>query len=131
MRYKPLRVPMAPALVLPFTCVEDLKRLEHQLRELYQVEEHMPCEALLTTEYRMFRHVCLKKLRGTRCLAVVPEHAGKVDNVDKTDEIKAFLPGWHLCVTRNECQIQAFRPLVPVRESKADGSRKRNRDMEA
>jgi hypothetical protein len=48
LRYKPRRVPMAPALVLPFTCVEDLKQLEHQLRELYKVEEHMPCEALLT-----------------------------------------------------------------------------------
>ena len=121
---------MAPALVLPFACEEDLKQLEQQLRELYKVEEHMPCEALLTTEYRMFRHDCLKKLRGARCLAVVPEHPGTVDKVDKTDEIKAFLPGWHLCVTQNECQIQAFRPLVPVRESKADG-RKRNRDMEA
>ena len=122
--------PMAPALVLPFACEEDLKQLEQQLRELYKVEEHMPCEALLTTEYRMFRHMCLKKLKklpGTRCLAVVPEHP---DKVDETDDIEAFLPGWHLRVTQDECQIQAFRPLVPVGGRKADGSRKRGRDLD-
>ena len=130
---------MASALVLPFACEEDLKQLEQALRELYKVEEHMPCEALLTTEYRMFRHGCLKKLRkprklpGTRCLAVVPEHPGNADNADKvhkTDDIEAFLPGWHLRVTQNECQIQAFRPLVPVGGGKADGSRKRGRDSD-
>ena len=44
--------------------------------------------------------------------------------------IEAFLPGWHLRVTQDECQIQAFRPLVPVGGSKADGSRKRGRDSD-
>ena len=110
--------PMAPALVLPFACEEDLKQLEQQLRELYKVEEHMPCEALLTTEYRMFRHGCLKKLKQIKNLS------------GKTDDIEAFLPGWHLRVSQNECQIQAFRPLVPVGGSKADGSRKRGRDSD-
>ena len=118
---------MAPALVLPFACEEDLKQLEQQLRELYKVEEHMPCEALLTTEYRMFRHGCLKKLKKLEKLKNV---SGKTDETNETNEIEAFLPGWHLRVTQDECQIQAFRPLVPVGGSKADGSRKRGRDSD-
>ena len=81
----------------------------------------MPCEALLTTEYRMFRHGCLKKLKKLKNLS------GKTD---ETNDIEAFLPGWHLRVTQDECQIQAFRPLVPVGGSKADGSRKRGRDSD-
>lgn len=118
---------MAPSLVLPFTCEEHLKQLEQALRELYKVEEHMPCEALLTTEYRMFRHGCLKKLRK---LSGKTDRVDRVDKVDKTDDIEAFLPVWHLRVTENECQIHAFRPLVPVGGSKADGSRKRGRDSD-
>ena len=115
---------MAPSLVLPFTCEEHLKQLEQALRELYKVEEHMPCEALLTTEYRMFRHGCLKKLKKLKNVS------GKTDETNETNEIEAFLPGWHLRVTQDECQIQAFRPLVPVGGSKADGSRKRGRDSD-
>ena len=122
--------PMAPALVLPFACEEDLKQLEQQLRELYKVEEHMPCEALLTTEYRMFRHGCLKKLKKLEKLKNVSGKTDGTNETNETNEIEAFLPGWHLRVTQDECQIQAFRPLVPVGGSKADGSRKRGRDSD-
>ena len=75
----------------------------------------------------MFRHGCLKKLKQIKKLS------GKTDETNetnKTDDIEAFLPGWHLRVTQDECQIQAFRPLVPVGGSKADGSRKRGRDSD-
>ena len=121
---------MAPALVLPFACEEDLKQLEQQLRELYKVEEHMPCEALLTTEYRMFRHGCLKKLKKLKQIKNLSGKTDETNKTNKTNDIEAFLPGWHLRVTQDECQIQAFRPLVPVGGSKADGSRKRGRDSD-
>ena len=121
-RYKPRRVPMQNALVLPLKCVEDLKQLEQRLRELYQVEARVQCQALLTTEYRTFRHGLLKKLRG-------------VHGVEGGTRIEAYLPSWHLCVVADECRIKALKPLVQKLPAGASlesrESRKRQRERES
>ena len=112
---------MANVFVLPLTCVQDVTQLEQQLRELYKVEAHVQCQALLTTEYRTFRHGLLKRLRG-------------VHGVEGGTSIEAYLPSWHLCVVADECRIKALKPLVqklPAGASlESQGSRKRQRERE-
>ena len=90
-------------MVVPMACAEDVERLECQLRELYKVEECVQCQALLTTEYRVFKHTLLKGWRRKQGQTLA----------DAVGEVEAFLPGWHLRFANQACEIKAIAPLIP------------------
>ena len=90
-------------MVVPMACAEDVERLECQLRELYKVEECVQCQALLTTEYRVFKHTLLKGWRRKQGQQLA----------DAVGEVEAFLPGWHLRFANQACEIKAIVPLIP------------------
>ena len=84
-----------------------MERLECQLRELYKVEEYVQCQALLTTEYRVFKHTLLKGWRRKQGQKLGQTLA------DAVGEVEAFLPGWHLRFANQACEIKAIAPLIP------------------
>ena len=91
------------SMVVPMACAQDVEKLECQLRELYKVEECVQCQALLTTEYRVFKHTLLKGWRQKQGQQLA----------DAVGEVEAFLPGWHLRFANQACEIKAIVPLIP------------------
>ena len=94
-------------MVVPMACAQDVEKLECQLRELYKVEECVQCQALLTTEYRVFKHTLLKGWRRRQGQKLGQTLANAVG------EVEAFLPGWHLRFVNQACEIKAIVPLIP------------------
>ena len=94
-------------MVVPMACAQDVEKLECQLRELYKVEECVQCQALLTTEYRVFKHTLLKGWRRRQGQKQGQTLANAVG------EVEAFLPGWHLRFANQACEIKAIVPLIP------------------
>ena len=97
------------SMVVPMACAQDVEKLECQLRELYKVEECVQCQALLTTEYRVFKHTLLKGWRRKQGQKQTLTNA--VD--EAVGEVEAFLPGWHLRFANQACEIKAIVPLIP------------------
>ena len=99
------------SMVVPMACAQDVEKLECQLRELYKVEECVQCQALLTTEYRVFKHTLLKGWRRKN-----RQTQGQTQGqtlADAVGEVEAYLPGWHLRFANEACEIKAIVPLIP------------------
>ena len=104
-------VSMVVPMVVPMACAQDVEKLECQLRELYKVEECVQCQALLTTEYRVFKYTLLKGWRRKN-----GQTQGQTQGqtlADAVGEVEAFLPGWHLRFANQACEIKAIAPLIP------------------
>ena len=102
-------------MVVPMACAQDVEKLECQLRELYKVEECVQCQALLTTEYRVFKHTLLKGWRRKQGqkLGQTPGQTPGQTLADAVGEVEAYLPGWHLRFANQACEIKAIVPLIP------------------
>ena len=99
------------SMVVPMACAQDVEKLECQLRELYKVEECVQCQALLTTEYRVFKHTLLKGWRRKQGQKLGQTLTNAMD--EAVGEVEAYLPGWHLRFANQACEIKAIVPLIP------------------
>lgn len=62
---------------VPLKSRDDLKALEIYLRNLYNVEENIPCVALNSASYIMFKIVCLQTIK---CDCLLTTHTSFLDN---------------------------------------------------
>lgn len=83
---------------LPVHTVADLSAVEMRLRELQLASAGVPCQALLTTEYQVWRHEVTKQLS---------EHT-----VERRRCLEACIQGFFLRYDQNKCSVLQILPSV-------------------
>lgn len=82
----------------------DFVQFERCVRNFYQTSDNMPCQALLSVEYMLFKK---------QVLNCISPHT---INIDNSQAIKAYLPGVNLVYCRNKCWVYACEPQDSVIE---------------
>lgn len=82
----------------------DFVQLERHVRNFYQTSDSMPCQALLSVEYMLFKKQVLN------CIS--PQTL----NFDTAHAIKAYLPGVNLVYCRNKYWVYACEPQDSIIE---------------
>ena len=82
----------------------DFVQLERCVRNFYQTSDNMPCHALLSVEYMLFKK---------QVLNCISHHTLNFDN---SHAIKAFLPGVNLVYCRNKYWLCACEPQDSILE---------------
>jgi hypothetical protein len=76
----------------------DLTALEMRLRDLHLATSGVQCQALLTTEYRLWKHEVSKRLLNV--------------TAGEKECLEAFLPGVRLAFSENSCSVSQLLPRV-------------------
>lgn len=96
--------------------VQDLATVEMRLRELQRASAGVPCQALLTTEYQVWRHEVIKQLAEKQ----LAERDGR-----KQPCLEAYIQGFHLLYEQNKCSVSQVLPSIVINTPTHDRVRKR------
>jgi hypothetical protein len=113
---------MTIQLVKKLENIKDLFNVESCIRAMYQTADGATCQAMMTMEYRCWRHNVVRKI-----LSSTQNNSPKVNNlqadVEAQQSIQAILSGFKIVFVKDTCYISQILPATYEQTWKKDNAR--------